>query len=138
MAMDDLNKLRQFAKDNSCLTVVGPERPLALGIVDEFEEYELPIFGPSKKASRLEWSKVYAKQFMNKYGIPTAPFSTFSDAGEAEQYVNSLPDPPVIKVDGLAQGKGVVVSANCDDAINAIRNFTSRNNSEKNHIQVVV
>jgi phosphoribosylamine---glycine ligase len=138
IAMDDLDRLRQFAKDNSCLTVVGPERPLALGIVDVFEEYELPIFGPSKKASRLEWSKVYAKQFMNKYGIPTAPFSTFSDAGEAEQYVNSQPDPPVIKVDGLAQGKGVVVSANCNDAINAIRNFTSRNNSEKNHIQVVV
>jgi phosphoribosylamine--glycine ligase len=138
IAMDDLNRLRQFAKDNSCLTVVGPERPLALGIVDVFEEYELPIFGPNKKASRLEWSKVYAKEFMNKYGIPTAPFSTFSDAGEAVQYVNSLPDPPVIKVDGLAQGKGVVVSANCDDAINAIRNFTNRNNPEKEPIQLVV
>jgi phosphoribosylamine--glycine ligase len=138
IAMDDLNRLRQFANDNSCLTVVGPERPLALGIVDVFEEYELPIFGPNKKASRLEWSKVYAKEFMNKYGIPTAPFSTFSDAGEAVQYVNSLPDPPVIKVDGLAQGKGVVVSANCDDAINAIRNFTNRNNPEKEPIQLVV
>lgn len=138
IAIDDLKRLRQFAKDNSCLTVVGPERPLALGIVDVFEEYELPIFGPNKKASRLEWSKVYAKEFMNKYGIPTAPFSTFSDAGEAVQYVNSLPDPPVIKVDGLAQGKGVVVSANCDDAINAIRNFTNRNNPEKEPIQLVV
>ena len=138
IAMDDLNNLRQFAKDNSCLTVVGPESPLALGIVDVFEEYELPIFGPNKKASRLEWSKVYAKQFMNKYGIPTAQFSTFSDAGEAEQYVNSLPDPPVIKVDGLAQGKGVVVSANYDEAINAIRNFTNRSNPEKEPIQLVV
>jgi phosphoribosylamine---glycine ligase len=138
LAMDDLDRLCQFAKDNSCLTVVGPERPLALGVVDLFDEYKLPIFGPNKRASRLEWSKVYAKQFMNKYGIPTAPFSTFSDAGEAEQYVNSLRDPPVIKVDGLAQGKGVVVSSNCDEAIKAIRNFTSSNNSEKEPIQLVV
>jgi phosphoribosylamine---glycine ligase len=138
IAVDDFKKLRQFAKNNSCLTIVGPERPLSLGIVDSFEEYDLPIFGPSKIASKLEWSKSYAKHFMTKYGIPTAPFSTFSDIVEAEQHVNSLPDPPVIKMDGLAQGKGVVVSDSHDEAINAIRSFTSGNVTKKASRQIVV
>lgn len=138
IAVDDFKKLRQFAKDNSCLTVVGPERSLALGIVDAFEEYDLPIFGPNKKASKLEWSKSYAKHFMTRYGIPTAPFSTFSDIWEAEHYVNSLPDPPVIKMDGLAQGKGVVVSSSFDEAIDAIRSFTGSNVTKKESSQIVV
>lgn len=138
ISMNDFYKLRQFAEENFCLTVVGPEKPLALGIVDLFSKGKLPIFGPNKKASKLESSKVYAKNFMKRYGIPTAPFSIFSDPDDAEQYVTSLPEPPVIKADGLAQGKGVVVSAHCDDAIKAIRKITNDINSEKESNQIVV
>ena len=132
---DDLEKLSDFARDNSCFTIVGPEKPLSLGIVDLFEGKGLPIIGPSKKAARLESSKVFAKKFMRKYSIPTAPFSVFSDADEAKQFVTSLSEPPVIKVDGLAQGKGVIVCHDLPEAIKTIdkilknKEFGSEGNS---------
>ena len=118
ISSDDFEKLCNFAKDNSCFTIVGPEKPLSLGIVDSFVREGLPILGPNKNTARLESSKVFAKKFMKKYGIPTAPFSVFSDADEAKRFVTSLSEPPVIKVDGLAQGKGVIV---CHDLPEAIR-----------------
>jgi len=132
---DDLEKLSDFARDNSCFTIVGPEKPLSLGIVDLFEGKGLPIIGPNKKAARLESSKVFAKKFMRKYSIPTAPFSVFSDADEAKQFVTSLSEPPVIKVDGLAQGKGVTVCHDLPEAIKTIdkilknKEFGSEGNS---------
>jgi len=131
----DLEKLSDFARDNSCFTIVGPEKPLSLGIVDLFEGKGLPIIGPNKKAARLESSKVFAKKFMRKYSIPTAPFSVFSDADEAKQFVTSLSEPPVIKVDGLAQGKGVIVCHDLPEAIKTIdkilknKEFGSEGNS---------
>ena len=132
---DDLENLSDFARDNSCFTIVGPEKPLSLGIVDLFEGKGLPIIGPNKKAARLESSKVFAKKFMRKYSIPTAPFSVFSDADEAKQFVTSLSEPPVIKVDGLAQGKGVIVCHDLPEAIKTIdkilknKEFGSEGNS---------
>jgi len=135
ISLDDIEKLSDFARDNSCFTIVGPEKPLSLGIVDLFEGKGLPIIGPNKKAARLESSKVFAKKFMRKYSIPTAPFSVFSDADEAKQFVTSLSEPPVIKVDGLAQGKGVIVCHDLPEAIKTIdkilknKEFGSEGNS---------
>ena len=110
-----------FVKTNDiALTVVGPEAPLAAGIVDIFQKENLPIFGPVAAAARLESSKDFAKRFMQEHGIPTAEFETFSDAQKAHDYVNTKGAPIVIKADGLAAGKGVVVAMNSEDAYKAI------------------
>ena len=118
--MTDLHGLLEFARrQNIDLTVVGPEQPLALGIVDLFDQYRLRIFGPSRDASQLEWSKAYAKSFMQRHGIPTARYQAFSQ-GERElasSYVRSVSYPAVIKADGLAAGKGVVI---CEDLASAL------------------
>ena len=108
----DLLKLFEFAKRKNAFTIVGPEKPLSLGIVDKFEGGHMSIFGPTKSASRLESSKVFAKLFMRNRDIPTSPFSVFSDPASAIKHVESYPKNVVIKVDGLASGKGVFV---CDD-----------------------
>ena len=110
-----------FVKANGiALTVVGPEAPLAAGIVDIFQKENLPIFGPVAAAARLESSKDFAKRFMQEHRIPTAEFETFSDAQKAHDYVNTKVAPIVIKADGLAAGKGVVVAMNSEDAHKAI------------------
>ena len=110
-----------FVKANGiALTVVGPEGPLAAGIVDIFQKENLPIFGPVAAAARLESSKDFAKRFMQDHGIPTAEFETFSDARKAHDYVSAKGAPIVIKADGLAAGKGVVVAMNNEDAHKAI------------------
>jgi phosphoribosylamine---glycine ligase len=115
---NDIDKLVSFAKRQSnMLTVVGPEEPLSLGIVDAFEKEGLRIFGPRKEPARLESSKAFAKEFMHDAGIPTAEFAIFSDPQKAKDYVVRQSRPLVIKADGLAAGKGVVV---CDDADQAI------------------
>jgi len=114
---DDLPRLLEFAKKEKIdLTVVGPEAPLALGIVDEFSNYKLRIFGPSSKAAQLEASKVFAKQIMAKYNVPTADFKIFDNADEAKKYIEKIGAPCVVKADGLAQGKGVVVAKTIDEA----------------------
>ena len=116
----DLNGLLLFAKTSKIdLTVVGPEQPLTQGIVDLFESNGLRIFGPSKAAAELEGSKVFAKQFMKMYNIPTAVFRSFNAVQrfDAERYINEIPVPIVIKADGLAAGKGVAV---CDDKEQAL------------------
>ncbi|NMG73212.1 phosphoribosylamine--glycine ligase [Aromatoleum diolicum] len=101
-------------------TVVGPEAPLAAGVVDAFRAAGLPIFGPSKAAAQLESSKDFAKRFLVRHNIPTAKYETFSDAAAAHDYVNAQGAPIVIKADGLAAGKGVVVAMTLDEAHGAI------------------
>src|SRR5574341_1161112 len=96
-------------KNKIDLTVVGPELPLAAGIVDEFNKHRLKIFGPNKIAAQLESSKIFAKEFMRKYHIPTAPFKSFSSSGAAIGFCKSAKYPLVIKGDGLAAGKGVFI-----------------------------
>jgi phosphoribosylamine--glycine ligase len=120
--------LAQFAlKEHIALTVVGPETPLAAGIVNIFREQGLKIFGPTKEAAQLESSKDFAKAFMKRHGIPTAEYQTFSDSRSAHQYIDQKGAPIVIKADGLAAGKGVVVAMTTDDAHAAIDMMLSDN-----------
>ena len=119
---NDLNRLADFAQSKSIdLTVVGPELPLTLGIVDEFEKRNLKILGPTRLAAEIEGSKVFAKEFMQKYHIPTASFKIFDNPNEATDFVKSSELPLVIKADGLAAGKGVVVVEDETSAISALQ-----------------
>jgi len=118
--VDDLDKLTSFAAANNCFTVVGPEVPLAAGIVNKFNKMNLKIFGPSQKAAQLESSKIWAKEFMKRNQIPTARFEIFDESKRAKTYVESLDYPVVVKADGLAAGKGVIVCSSKDEAISAI------------------
>ena len=118
--VDKIENLAEFAQINNCFTVVGPEAPLAMGIVDFFEEKNLKIFGPSKKAAQLESSKIWAKNFMKKNNIPTAKFEIFDDAEKAIKYVKAINHQVVIKADGLASGKGVIVCNSTEEALSAV------------------
>lgn len=114
-------ELLGFAKQEKIdLTVVGPEAPLVAGIVDTFRQHQLKIFGPEKNAAQLEASKVFAKRLMKKYAVPTAAFRSFEKATPAKEYVRQLGVPLVIKADGLAQGKGVVVANSIEEAEQSI------------------
>jgi phosphoribosylamine--glycine ligase len=122
IASEDLSGLANFAEKNSIdLTVVGPELPLTLGIVDAFEKRNLRIFGPTRKAAMIEGSKVFAKEFMKKYHIPTASFRIFERSDEAIDFVKSSDTPMVIKADGLAAGKGVLIIGDVNSGISAIQ-----------------
>jgi phosphoribosylamine--glycine ligase len=114
-------------KEQIYLTVVGPEAPLAAGVVDAFRDAGLRIFGPTRAAAQLEWSKDFAKQFMLRHGLPTARYATFTDAAAARDYVARQGAPIVIKADGLAAGKGVVVAASIAEAQAAIDSFLVAN-----------
>ena len=117
----DISRLAKFAKDEGIeTTVVGPEGPLAAGIVDAFHEAGLRIFGPTKAAAQLEWSKDFAKGFMKRHRIPTARYETFTEAKPAHAYIDEHGAPIVIKADGLAAGKGVVVATAAAEAHAAI------------------
>lgn len=117
----DLGALRQWALENHVgLTLVGPEAPLAAGIVDDFRAHGLRIFGPTKAAAQLESSKAFSKAFMQRHGIPTAEFETFTDPALAHAYVDRKGAPIVVKADGLAAGKGVVVAMTLAEAHEAI------------------
>lgn len=116
----EIHKLTEFARQNQCFTIVGPETPLASGIVDSFIDEGLKIFGPTKKAALLESSKEFTKQFMKKNGIPTALFRAFSEPEEAKDYAVRQKTKLVIKADGLASGKGVILCNNSDEALDAI------------------
>jgi phosphoribosylamine--glycine ligase len=119
---DDLIGLRDFAlREKIDLTVVGPEAPLVNGIVDLFQEAGLRAFGPGARAALLEGSKVFAKETMASYGIPTADFRVFRELAPAVRYVRNLAGPCVVKADGLAAGKGVVVADNAAEAETALR-----------------
>ncbi|MGY5147376.1 MAG: phosphoribosylamine--glycine ligase [Candidatus Nitrosopumilus sp. bin_7KS] len=121
ISVDDLDGLADFAQKNNCFTVVGPEDPLAAGIVDKFNKLGLRVFGPSRQAAQLESSKIWAKDFMKRNEIPTARFEIFDDAQKAQEYVKSLDYNVVVKADGLAAGKGVIVCNSNDEAISAIQ-----------------
>jgi len=113
--------LREFAQASAVeLTVVGPETPLAAGVVDEFRAHGLRIFGPTQAAAQLESSKAFSKAFMKRHNIPTAEYDTFTDAQAAHDYVNAKGAPIVVKADGLAAGKGVVVAMTTAEAHEAI------------------
>ena len=121
ISVDDLDGLAYFAQKNNCFTVVGPEDPLAAGIVDKFNKLGLKVFGPSQQAAQLESSKIWAKDFMKRNEIPTACFEIFDDPQKAQEYVKSLDYNVVVKADGLAAGKGVIVCNSNDEAISAIQ-----------------
>jgi phosphoribosylamine--glycine ligase len=118
---DDINGLANFAENKKIdLTVVGPEAPLVMGIVDEFEKRGLKIFGPNKVAAQLEGSKVFSKQFMKENKIPTSDFKVFYNSDEAKDYAINRSIPMVVKADGMAAGKGVMVCKTNQEAVDAI------------------
>ena len=124
----DFPALAQFAKENGiALTIVGPEAPLVEGIVDFFQERGLACFGPSRAAAQLEGSKAFSKDFLKRHGIPTAAFETFTDTASAVSYVQSRGAPIVIKADGLAAGKGVIVAETEAQAIAAVEDMLQGN-----------
>src|SRR3954462_885263 len=117
----DIPALRAWAqKMKIALTVVGPEGPLAAGVVDEFRAHGLRVFGPTQAAAQLESSKAFSKAFMRRHRIPTAEYETFTDPSAAHAYVDRRGAPIVVKADGLAAGKGVVVAMSTDEAHEAI------------------
>ncbi len=119
--LTDIRSLAAFAeREGVYLTVVGPEAPLAAGIVDEFRSRGLKIFGPTQAAAQLEASKDFAKQFMVRHSIPTARYATFTDPVQAKQYIEAQGAPIVVKADGLAAGKGVVVATSVEEAKAAV------------------
>jgi len=128
ISSDDIEGLAKFAKKNRCVTVVGPEVPLSLGIVDEFTKKGLGIFGPTKSAAQLESSKVWAKNFMKRNDILTARFEVFDDPKKAIEFAKSVDYPLVVKADGLASGKGVIVCNDSAETIAAINKMLVEKN----------
>jgi phosphoribosylamine---glycine ligase len=124
---DDLKGLFEFAREHHCYTIVGPEAPLSLGIVDYFSERGLPIFGPSKNEAMLETSKSFAKEFMQSHDIPTAKFGVFGDSQRAVDYAYRLNGRVAVKADGLAAGKGVFVCSSMKEAEGAIKSILDEN-----------
>lgn len=122
----EIERLLQFAKKNNVdLTVVGPEIPLTLGLVDVFEKEGLKVFGPSKAAAELEGSKVFSKNFMKRHGIPTAEYRTFADSEDALGFIRTIKFPFVVKADGLAAGKGVILCNSTGEGEDAVRTIMS-------------
>lgn len=120
----DFESLAAFASDNNIsFTFVGPEQPLSVGIVDFFEQHGLKVFGPSKAAARIEGSKAFAKELMKKYRIPTAAYETFTEVQPAVEFIRNQGAPIVIKADGLAAGKGVVVALTEEEAVAAVNDM---------------
>ena len=124
----DIDGLLTFAKDNNVdLTIVGPEAPLVAGIVDLFQAANMDIFGPTKGAAQLEGSKAFAKDFLQRHGIPTASYATFTEVAPALAYINEQGAPIVIKADGLAAGKGVILADTIEQACAAVQDMLAGN-----------
>ncbi|HEM6221035.1 TPA: phosphoribosylamine--glycine ligase [Streptococcus suis] len=139
IGISEHSALINFAKENDIAwTFVGPDDALAAGMVDDFEQAGLKAFGPSRLAAELEWSKDFAKQIMVKYGIPTAAFGTFSNFEEAKAYIEEQGAPIVVKADGLALGKGVVVAETVEQAIDAAREMLLDNKFGDSGARVVI
>jgi phosphoribosylamine---glycine ligase len=139
IAADDIKGLLEFAiKKEIGLTVVGPEQPLVKGIVDQFQEKELRIFGPNQRAAELEGSKSFSKDIMKKYEIPTAKYKTFNSAEIAKKYINIKNCPLVVKADGLASGKGVLLCQTTDEALAAIDSIMGKRSFGKAGDQIVI
>jgi phosphoribosylamine---glycine ligase len=134
----EIEKLSEFARNKKCFTIVGPEIPLSLGIVDLFNLKGLPIFGPTKKASMLEISKKFSKNFMKENLLPTPEFQTFNDSSQALDYINKIDHNVVIKADGLAAGKGVFVTNNKQEAIVAIDLLLNKKKFGKSSEEIVI
>lgn len=133
------SKLIEFANtEEIAWTFVGPDDALAAGIVDDFEAAGLQAFGPSQRASELEWSKDFAKSMMKKYGVPTARYETFSDFEAAKNYIEQEGAPIVVKADGLALGKGVVVAETVEEAVEAAREMLLDNKFGDSGARVVI
>ena len=136
---EDIDGLIRFAREKQVdLTIVGPELPLSLGIVDRFEAEKMRIFGPTKAAAEIEYSKAYAKQFLRKHHIPTASFMVFEDMKEAIKFVHGAGMPIVIKADGLAAGKGVTIARSADEAERTIRDMMQKRQFGEAGARVVV
>jgi phosphoribosylamine--glycine ligase len=128
IAADDVSALKDFALNNAIgLTIVGPEVPLVMGIVDEFSAAGLKIFGPSKAAAQLEGSKAFSKDFLARHNIPTAAYGNFSNEDDAIAYIKQQGAPIVVKADGLAAGKGVILAQTEAEAIAAVKDMLSGN-----------
>ncbi len=128
IAATDIDGLIGFARDNDIhLTIVGPEQPLSKGLVDAFEDAGLRCFGPTRGAAQLESSKAFCKDFMQRHAIPTAAYATFSEIDPAIEYLATASMPIVIKADGLAAGKGVIIAENLDQATATVRDMLSGN-----------
>ncbi|MDD4753991.1 MAG: phosphoribosylamine--glycine ligase [Desulfitobacteriaceae bacterium] len=122
IASDDINALLDFAVKNRIdMTVVGPEAPLTAGLADRFAEAGLKVFGPAKRAAEIEGSKTLAKEIMEKYQIPTAKYRVFTEAAPAIEYIKKIGVPVVVKADGLAAGKGVIIAEDMDTALSAVK-----------------
>ena len=128
IGVTDIDALITFAKENQIgLTIVGPEAPLVLGVVDKFQAAGLRIFGPSKGAAQLEGSKAFTKDFLARHKIPTAAYGNFTDVDEAIAYIEQQGAPIVVKADGLAAGKGVILAQTNEEAITAVKDMLSGN-----------
>ncbi len=128
IAIDDFAALADFAEANNVgLTIIGPEQPLVDGVVDFFNQRGLPVFGPSKGAAQLEGSKAFTKDFLLRHNIPTGSYQNFTDIDEALAYLNQVGAPIVIKADGLAAGKGVIVAMTLEEAEAAVRDMLAGN-----------
>ncbi|HEL2110686.1 TPA: phosphoribosylamine--glycine ligase [Streptococcus suis] len=139
IGISEHSALINFAKEHDIAwTFVGPDDALAAGIADDFEQAGLKVFGPSRLAAELEWSKDFAKQIMVKYGIPTAAFGTFSNFEEAKAYIENQGAPIVVKADGLALGKGVVVAETVEQAVEAAREMLLDNKFGDSGARVVI
>ena len=135
----DLDGIVNFALENNIdYAVVAPDDPLVLGACDKLREKGIPCFGPSKAAAQIEGSKVFSKNLMNKYGIPTAKAECFYDADKALEYVSSCPIPTVIKADGLALGKGVVIAETREEAIEAVKSMMLDNRFGESGKNIIV
>ncbi len=136
---DNIPELISFAKNKSIdITIVGPEVPLVMGVVDDFQEHGLAIFGPSKLASQLEGSKAFCKDFLHRNNIPTAFYKVFTETEPAIKYVHEKGAPIVIKADGLAAGKGVIIANTLNEAIAAINDMLHGNRFGEAGSRVVI
>lgn len=128
ISAEDIDQLLNFAiQENIDLTVVGPEKPLTLGIVDRFQEKDKVCFGPNQAAAELEGSKAFSKNLMSKYGIPTAAYDVFTDIDQAKAFLKEISIPCVIKADGLAAGKGVIICDDLEQAEKTVEDMLSGN-----------
>ena len=139
IGISEHSKLIEFAKENDVAwSFIGPDDALAAGIVDDFNQVGLKVFGPSRLAAELEWSKDFAKEIMVKYGVPTAAYGTFSDFEEAKAYIEKQGAPIVVKADGLALGKGVVVAETVEQAVEAAHDMLLDNKFGDSGARVVI
>lgn len=139
IGISEHSKLIEFAKENDIAwSFIGPDDALAAGIVDDFNQAGLKAFGPSRLAAELEWSKDFAKEIMVKYGVPTAAYGTFSDFEEAKAYIEKQGAPIVVKADGLALGKGVVVAETVEQAVEAAHDMLLDNKFGDSGARVII